>query len=155
MCQVYKSGNADIRSISKRSRPTVAHKVDLLWHVGRNEVLDARFEGYQSFAHQALLIASSFENNSKCMAEIDLVVAQPGRASSHHGDLSQKSCNGFLANNLETLLDMFRFVRARNAKVFLPASLQTNDDLSECVEEVENTSTMMLDCVFGERQNNI
>lgn len=64
------------------------------WHVGCNEVLDARFEGYQSFAHQALLNASSFENSSKCLTEIDIVVAQPGQASWHHGDLTQKSCNG-------------------------------------------------------------
>lgn len=49
---------------------------------------------------------------------------------------------------------MFRFVRARTAKGFLPASLQTNDDLSDCVEEVENTNTTVLDCVLGDRQNN-
>lgn len=45
---------------------------------------------------------------------------------------------------------MFRFVRACTAKVFLPASLQANDDLSDFIEEVENT--IMLDCVFGEHE---
>lgn len=114
---------------------------------GHNQVLDAKFEGYRSFAHQALLNAPSSENNLKRLTELDIVVVQDGEASWNHENLTQKSSDVVLVSDLEVLLDMFRFVRAHSSKVFLPAKLQASDDLRICIEEVE--ITMMLGCAFG------
>lgn len=73
-----------------------------------------------------------------------------GEASWNHGNLTLMACDEALASDPEVFLDTFCLVRAHTAKGFLPAKLQTNDNLSDYIEEVENT--MMLDCVFGARE---
>lgn len=98
--------------------------MDLLcWLVGHNEVLDAKFEGFQSFAHEGLLNAPSSEHNFKLLTEIDIVV-QHGEASWNHGNLTLMSCDEALASDLEVFLDMFRFVRAHTANGFYPLSFK-------------------------------
>lgn len=120
--------------------------------VGRNEVLDAEIKGSRSeFNHQALLNTSSQKKRSKCLQEINIAFVQHEHGSWYQGDVPQESCNGICASDLEVLLTIFRYVRARTAKFFLPAKVQDDEDLRDCIADVENI--MMLDCAFGEHDH--